>query len=90
MELFIRYPNEVQREWLSRLLYSAAHTEWGKTYGYASIRSYEQFRERVPVQDYESLKKFIFRIKQGEKDILWPGQVQWFAKSSAKSTRYSW
>lgn len=82
MELFIRYPNEVQREWLSRLVYAAAHTEWGRTYGYASIRSYEQFRERVPVQNYESLKPFIFRIKQGEKDILWPGQVQWFAKSS--------
>lgn len=82
MELFIRYPHEVQREWLSRLITSSAHTEWGKTYGYSSIRSYEQFRERVPVQNYESLKPYILRIKHGEKDVLWPGQVQWFAKSS--------
>lgn len=82
MELFIRYPHEVQREWLSRLITASAHTEWGKTYGYSSIRSYEQFRERVPVQNYESLKPYILRIKHGEKDVLWPGQVQWFAKSS--------
>jgi len=82
MELFIRYPHEVQREWLSRLVYSAAYTEWGKSFGFASIKNYEHFRERVPVQDYDSLKPFILRLRQGEKDLLWPGEIKWFAKSS--------
>ncbi len=86
LEFFLRHPQEVQYRWLIQLIRSAASTEWGKQYDYKSLRTYEQFRERVTVQDYESLKACIFRIKTGETNILWPGKVRWFAKSSGTTS----
>ncbi|HPT03841.1 MAG TPA: GH3 auxin-responsive promoter family protein, partial [Bacteroidales bacterium] len=63
IELFIKYPIEVQNEWLKKLLSSAKDTEWGKTYDYKSIANAEKFKERVPLNDYESLKPFIIRMQ---------------------------
>jgi len=82
IELFVKYPNEVQEEWLRKLIAAARYTEWGRKYDYASIKNYREFIERVPLQDYESLKPCINRIKQGEQNILWPTEIKWFAKSS--------
>lgn len=72
----------VQRQVLERLLRKAAPTEWGRRYGYAQTRSYEEFADRVPLNTYEELKGLIDRMRQGERDVLWPGTVRWFAKSS--------
>jgi len=82
IELFIKYPLEVQNEWLKKLLSSAKDTEWGKTYDYKSIANAEKFKERVPLNDYESLKPFIIRMQKGEQNILWNSDIKWFAKSS--------
>eukprot|EP00825_Cyclidium_porcatum_P050688 TRINITY_DN9111_c0_g1_i1.p6 TRINITY_DN9111_c0_g1~~TRINITY_DN9111_c0_g1_i1.p6 ORF type:complete len:151 (+),score=17.32 TRINITY_DN9111_c0_g1_i1:1242-1694(+) len=82
IELFIKYPIEVQNEWLKKLLSSAKDTEWGKTYDYKSIANAEKFKERVPLNDYESLKPFIIRMQKGEQNILWNSDIKWFAKSS--------
>ena len=82
IELFLKYPHEVQREWLKKLLHSARDTEWGQSYEFKSIQSPEMFRERLPVREYEELKPFIDRLKQGEQNILWPSETKWFAKSS--------
>ncbi|HKR07066.1 MAG TPA: GH3 auxin-responsive promoter family protein [Bacteroidia bacterium] len=82
IELFIKYPNEVQEEWLRKLIAAARYTEWGQKYDYASIRNFREFKERVPLQDYETLKPYINRIKQGEQNILWSSEIKWFAKSS--------
>jgi len=86
IELFMKYPVDVQRELFHQLISSAKNTEWGKRYGYASIKSYRDFTERVPLQDYQSLEKDILRIKQGEQNILWPTEIKWFAKSSGTIT----
>lgn len=85
IELFIKYPHDVQREWLSKLIDTAKNTEWGKRYDFASIKSIEDFKNRVPVQDYEGFKDDILRIKRGEQNILWPSEIKWFAKSSGTS-----
>ncbi len=82
IELFMKYPHDVQREWLKKLLHSARDTEWGQKYEFKSITSPELFRQRLPVQDYEELKPSIDRLKQGEQNILWPTEIKWFAKSS--------
>lgn len=82
IELFMKYPNEVQDELLRRLVSLAGFTEWGKRYGYESISTIAEFKNRVPVQDYESLKPFINRIMHGEQNILWSSDIKWFAKSS--------
>jgi len=75
-------PETVQRHWLRQILQTAKHTEWGQLYDFRSIRNPETFARRVPIQDYESLWPYIRRMMQGEKDVLWNGQVRWFAKSS--------
>jgi hypothetical protein len=82
IELFMRYPIEVQNEWLFSLISNAKDTEFGRRYGYEEINSLEIFKERVPIQDYETLKPSIERIRRGEQNILWPTEVKWFAKSS--------
>ncbi|MGQ0828952.1 MAG: GH3 auxin-responsive promoter family protein [Bacteroidota bacterium] len=82
IELFMKYPYDVQHEWLRKLIESAKDTEWGKKYDYKNIHSYEQFKEKVPIQDYDSLKPFIDRIRKGEQNILWHSDIKWFAKSS--------
>jgi hypothetical protein len=86
MELFIKYPAEVQNELLLELIKTAKNTEWGKKHNYSNIRSYNEFKKNVPLQDYESLKTDILRIKEGEQNILWPTEIKWFAKSSGTVT----
>lgn len=86
IELFIKYPHEVQEEWLRRLIHQGKTTEWGKKYDYKSIQSYDTFAERVPVNSYEDLQPYIDRLRQGEQNILWPEEIKWFAKSSGTSS----
>ncbi|MGV8877856.1 MAG: GH3 auxin-responsive promoter family protein [Sphingobacteriaceae bacterium] len=86
IELFIKYPNEVQEEWLEHLIEEAKHTEWGKLYGYKSIECVEQFKQRVPIQNYDSLKPYIERMLAGEQNVLWPSEIRWFAKSSGTTS----
>ncbi len=82
IELFMKYPLEVQDEWLKKLLKQAKDTEFGKAHGFEHINNYEQYKRLVPVQDYETLKSDIERIRKGEQNILWPTEIKWFAKSS--------
>lgn len=85
IELFTKYPLDVQHEWFERLLDQGKDTEWGRKFDFASVKSLDEFKSRVPVQDYEGFKKDIVRIKQGEQNILWPTEIKWFAKSSGTS-----
>ena len=73
---------EIQRGVLQRLVSQAARTEWGKTHGYGSISTYGDFAAQVPVGTYEEAKGYIDRMRHGEKDVLWKGNVKWYAKSS--------
>jgi hypothetical protein len=82
IELFVKYPNDVQTEWFTKLLDAAKDTEWGRRYGYADIYSPEEFRRRVPIKEYDDLKPYIDRVRKGEQNILWPTDIHWFAKSS--------
>jgi hypothetical protein len=82
IELFMKYPNEVQEEWFEKLTALAGHTEWGKKYDYKGINNLSAFKERVPIQNYDTLKPYIERMLQGEKNVLWPSEIRWFAKSS--------
>ena len=86
IELFMKYPHEVQNEWLKKLIYSAKDTEWGVKHEYKSITKLEQFIDRVPLNDYNSLKPYIDRLMAGEQNILWDGDIKWFAKSSGTTS----
>lgn len=82
IDLFKKYPHEVQEEWLKKLITSAKDTEWGLKYDYKSLKTYKEFAERVPVNDYDSLKPYIERLRKGEQNLLWPSEIRWFAQSS--------
>jgi len=87
IELFIKYPVDVQQEWLMNLLSDAANTEYGQQFGFGNIESYRQFKNTVPVNDYESLKPLIERTRRGEQNLLWPTEILWFAKSSGTTDK---
>jgi hypothetical protein len=82
IELFMKFPNEVQQDLLKKLIVASRYTEFGRRFDFSSISSSREFRQRIPIQDYESLKPYIFRLKAGEQQLLWPSDVRWFAKSS--------
>lgn len=82
IELFLKYPYEVQNELLMNLLDWAKQTEFGKQYEFKSIQSYREFAERVPISTYENYQHWIERSRQGEQNLFWPKPIKWFAKSS--------
>lgn len=89
IELFLKYPLEVQTELFNELIQTATQTEWGIKYGYKDISKVEQFKEEVPVQSYDDLKPYVDRIMKGEQNLLWPSEIKWFAKSSGTTSNRS-
>jgi hypothetical protein len=89
IDLFIKYPKEVQDELLSDLIETGKYTEYGRNYDFVNIKSYEDFKDKVPIVHYESLVPYIERARANEPDILWPGQMKWFAKSSGTTNAKS-
>lgn len=75
-----------QHQIFSNLVKVGRRTAFGKDHGFDQINSYEAFRERVPVKDYEGLKPYIERIKKGEADVLWRGHPKYFAKTSGTTS----
>ena len=82
IELFLKYPNEVQNELLLSLLDFAKNTEFGKKYDFDSIKDYKTFSERIPINNYDVWMEDIQRARSGENNIFWPTPIKWFAKSS--------
>ena len=89
IDLFLKYPHEVQNDCLNWLLSSAKNTEWGNLYDYKSIDTPEQYKERVSINQYDDLKPYIDRLRMGEQNILWPQEIKWFAKSSGTTSEKS-
>ena len=89
IELFTKYPIEVQEEILFGLLRSAENTVLGKKYDYNSIKNYDTFNERIPVSTYEELEPFIEQTRQGAQNIFWNSNIKYFAKSSGTTNAKS-
>lgn len=89
MELFMKYPGEVQEELRSKLLEKAKDTEIGKKYDFRSIKNYADFAERLPITTYEENQEYIERSRRGETNIMWPTPIKWFAQSSGTTTARS-
>lgn len=89
IELFMKYPHEVQEEWFKRLIGQGKTTEWGKIYDYKSIQSYRDYANRVPISDYDQYKPYIDRLRNGEQNIIWSEEIRWFAKSSGTTSSKS-
>ncbi len=89
IELFIKYPSEVQQEVLFGLLKYAKDTEIGKQYDFDSIKNYETFSERVPIVSYEDISDFVEDARRGKENVFWPTPIKWFAKSSGTTNAKS-
>lgn len=82
IELFMKYPCEVQRELFTKLIDEASLTRFGLEHGFSSIRTEEDFRKAVPIRKYEDFKPYIDALREGQQNVLWPSKLKWFAKSS--------
>ncbi len=89
MELFLKYPHEVQEELLFKILKQAEQTEIGRKYEFSSIFNYKTFTDRIPISTYEELEPFIERTRKGEQNIFWNTPIKWFAKSSGTTNAKS-
>ena len=86
IDLFIKYPFEVQEETLFKLLKYASNTEIGLKHNFSSIKSIKDYKNRVPISHYEDIEPTIQKIKKGQQNLVWPSEIKWFAKSSGTST----
>ena len=82
LESYLSHGEELQHEVLKKLIERAKNTEYGRKHLFNNVNSYEDFISNVPVNTYEELKGDIDRMRHGEEDVLWRGQVKWYAKSS--------
>jgi len=89
IELFMKYPLEVQDELFKRLITTGRNTEFGRTHGFADIHTQEQYRKMIPSSTYEQISPYIERNMKGEQNLLWPSDVKWFAKSSGTTNARS-
>ena len=83
---WITNPLKFQAETFNKLLKKANNTEFGKDHNFSSIKNYKDFQNQVPIRDYEALKPYVDRVVAGEKNILWPGQPLYFAKTSGTTS----
>jgi hypothetical protein len=86
IEFLKKHPEEVQRETLLKLLRSARNTEYGKKFGFASVDSEQEFRARLPLMGYEQIKPYVDRLREGKENLIWPGEIRWFAQSSGTTS----
>jgi len=89
IELFLKYPIDVQHELLLKLVNTAKKTEFGEKYDFSFIQNYNDFANTVPIQQYESIEPLIDRCRKGEQNLFWPTNIKWFAKSSGTTNAKS-
>ena len=89
IDLFRKFPLDVQQELLLNLLSFANNTEFGLKHEFEKIKRYADFKNSIPLSNYETLKPLIDRLIAGEQNILWPSETKWFAKSSGTTSSKS-
>ena len=89
IDLFRKYPLEVQQELRERMLDFSKDTDWGRRHNYRSIKDYKDFNKAIPLQDYQDVEPFVQRLMAGEQNLLWPTETKWFAKSSGTTSSRS-
>ncbi|HLX93416.1 MAG TPA: GH3 auxin-responsive promoter family protein, partial [Puia sp.] len=86
IEHWLENPVETQREVLQHLVTSAQYTEFGRRYDFSKIFSIREFKNAVPIHEYDDIKPYIHRVMRGEQNVLWNTPINWFAKSSGTTS----
>ena len=89
IELFLKYPHEVQEELMMNLIRLSEETVIGQKYDFSSIKSYQTFSERIPISTYEDLEPMIELTRKGAQNVFWNTPIKWFAKSSGTTNAKS-
>lgn len=89
IDLFRKFPMQVQEETLEKLVNRAKYTHFGKEHSFSTIDSIEKFQQRVPIMDYNALIPYVDMLRKGESRVLWPSKIKWFAKSSGTTDNKS-
>ncbi|QJD97354.1 GH3 auxin-responsive promoter family protein [Mucilaginibacter robiniae] len=77
---------QLQQATFRQLIQQAANTAFGHDHAFTQIKIYEDFKQRVPVRDYEDLRPYIDRVTHGEANVLWPGKPAYLAKTSGTTS----
>lgn len=77
---------QCQEKIRQKLVRTAKHTLFGRDHQFAQIKSYKDFKERIPLADYEDLKPYIYRINAGQANVLWKGKPKYYAKTSGTTS----
>lgn len=86
IEYFMTHPAEVQERLFREILREGLETSYGKEKGFQTINNQQQFADKIPLTVYDDLQPYIERMMYGEKSVLWPGQINWFSKSSGTTS----
>lgn len=86
IELFRKYPEDVQNELFEKMIEQGSYTRYGKIHQFDQITSYEDFCRLVPLNNYDTMKPWIDQLMAGEQNVLWPQDTKWFAKSSGTTS----
>jgi hypothetical protein len=89
IDLFRKYPVEVQTELFEKMIAQASHTQYGKQHNFSNIKNYTDFASGVPLQEYTDIEPYVNRLMEGEQKLLWPTDTKWFAKSSGTTSSRS-
>ncbi|MFT5147918.1 MAG: hypothetical protein ACI86P_000589 [Flavobacteriales bacterium] len=83
---WLKDPVKTQKKVLQRLIIKAQNTSFGKDHDFLNIIDYESFKARVPVREYEELRKYIDDMTSGKEDVLWPGKPMYLSKTSGTTS----
>ncbi|MCU0341225.1 MAG: GH3 auxin-responsive promoter family protein [Spirosomaceae bacterium] len=75
-----------QQRWMHQIVKTAKQTVFGRDHFFKDIHTYEDYKQAVPVRDYEDLKGYVQQIIDGQDDVLWPGKPLYFAKTSGTTS----
>lgn len=89
IDAFLKDPHKVQNDWFQYIMKQGAQTKFGVKYGLNAATSYHDFSKQVPRFEYETIQPYIEKMLHGESDILWPGKIEWFSKSSGTTSSRS-
>jgi GH3 auxin-responsive promoter len=71
---------------LKYLLKNAKQTDFGKDHQLANVSSHEAYIQAVPIRDYEQMKPYIEKVKEGKYNVLWKGKPIYLAKTSGTTS----
>ena len=83
---WVNHPMSAQREVLQNLVTSAQYTVFGKKYNFTRLFTLKDFKQNVPIHEYDDMRPYIVRMMDGEENVLWNTPVNWFAKSSGTTS----